>query len=271
VCAFAFLGWILTGTCGLITGSFAAAETTHSVRVALFADSVCTDAKSREAAYKVLKAADGVQVDKVSTQTICDGSLAARYDVLILPGGTGSGEAKAIGIDGGKIVTDFVKNGKGVIAICAGGYYVAEGGGTYTGTVDLINARNHDGDHWARGEGYIAVEVLGGKDGDSSRTMWFENGPIFVPGEMKDAPAYTPLVRYVSDFAAAGAPKGQMQGRDAVLAANYGEGRVVAFGPHPELSPNLNHWLVNAVRWAAEKGAAKPTVEAVLEGKKSGI
>ena len=85
---------------------------------------------------------------------------------------------------------------------------------------------------------------------------------------MKEAPSYTPLVRYVSDFAAPGAPTGQMQGRDAVLAANFGKGRVVAFGPHPELSPGLNHWLVNAVRWVAQEGPAAPTAASVLEGKR---
>lgn len=58
-----------------------------------------------------------------------------------------------------------------------------------------------------------------------------------------------------------------MIGRDAIVAAGFGEGRVVVFGPHPELTPELNHWLVNAVIWAAGQGPDEPSVAAVLEGR----
>jgi len=97
----------------------------------------------------------------------------------------------------------------------------------------------------------ISVKVVGVDDAASSRSMWYENGPIFKPSFAGESPAYVPLVKYVSDMAAPGAPTGQMAGRDAVIASNYGKGRVVAFGPHPELSQGLQHWLVNAVLWVA--------------------
>jgi glutamine amidotransferase-like uncharacterized protein len=240
------------------------AQTTSTVRVALLADLGCTDGKSREAIYKVLSNAPGVKIDKVSTPTISSESFASDYDVLILPGGTGGGEAKAVGVEGGHRITDFVKNGKGVIAICAGGYYVGEGWGEYTGAVDIISAKNFDGEHWARGEQNIAVKT---SDSGTSQTMWYENGPIFVPAQVPGAPPYASLVKYVTDLAAKGAPTGMMEGRDAVIAAPFGKGRVVAFGPHPELSPPVNHWLINAVKWAASgDDGTSPTVSTVLEG-----
>jgi hypothetical protein len=58
-----------------------------------------------------------------------------------------------------------------------------------------------------------------------------------------------------------------MAGRDAVVAAPLGEGRLVVFGPHPELSPGVEHWLQNAVRWSAGEGSDAISPAAVLEGK----
>jgi glutamine amidotransferase-like uncharacterized protein len=241
------------------------AETSATVRVALLADLGCTDGKSREAVYKVLSNAPGISIEKVSTSTIADSAFPSKFDVLILPGGTGGGQATAMGVDGGHRITDFVKNGKGVIAICAGGYYVGEGWGPATSSVEIINTKNHDGEHWARGEQFIAVKTT---DTETSQTMWYENGPIFKPAEIAGLGNYASLVKYVSDLAAKGAPTGQMEGRDAVIAAPFGKGRVVAFGPHPELSPNVNHWLINSVKWAAAgDDGTSPTVGAVLEGK----
>lgn len=238
------------------------------VRVALFSDAGSTDKKSREAIFRLLKNAPGVQVEKVSTETAISRLAPENYDVFILPGGTGGGEAKALGVEGGRRVTEFVKNGKGVVAICAGGYYVNQGWNEYTGAVDILNGTNWDGENWARGEGFIAVKSTAQDGTETSHTMWFENGPIFAPAGAEGVPEYTPLVKYVTDMAAPNAPKGQMEGRDAVVAASFGNGRIVAFGPHPELSPDVSHWLLNAVKWAAlGNDGSSPTVSSVLEDK----
>lgn len=238
------------------------------IRVGLYSDPKCTDEKSREAAWRVLQGTTGLRLERVTTNSvILQPDFPQRFDVLVLPGGTGNGQARSLGFDGAKKLTEFVSNGGGVIAICAGGYLVVEGWNPLTKAVELVNAKSWDDDHWARGEQFIAVELVGTDSSDTSRTMWFENGPIFVPGTL-DLPKYTPLVRYVTDLAAKDAPKGMMTGRDAVVASVFGKGRVVAFGPHPELSPDLNHWLVNSVRWVARRdGSSSASVAAVLEGR----
>lgn len=247
---------------------FAAPNEPKPVRVALFADAKSTDERSREAAWRVLSAAPGLRVEKVTTPTVLGDGLDA-FDVLVFPGGTGNGLARALGVAGGKRVERYASEGHGVIGICAGGYLIVEGWNAETKAIQLLNAKSWDDDHWARGEQFIAVKVVGAKDGESSRTIWFENGPIFVPGALSGVPAYTPLVRYETDLAAKDAPKGMMTGRDAIVAAPFGKGRVVGFGPHSELTPDLNHWLVNAVRWAAGRTAPgePPTASAVLDGK----
>lgn len=238
------------------------------LRVALFADPGSTDAKSREAIYELLSGRDEFILEKVTTESVRAADFFNFHDVLILPGGTGSGEANAIGEEAGKRIAEHIKDGKGLIAICAGGYYIAQGGNAASAALDVISARNHDGENWARGEGFITVKVAGADDSASSRTMWFENGPLFKPVSITGLSGYMPLVQYVSDFAAEGAPAGQMTGRDAVIAATYGNGRVVAFGPHPELSPDVHHWLINAVKWTAGQSgqADQITADSVLEG-----
>lgn len=233
------------------------------IRVALINDVACTDEKSREAAFRVLSAEPDFTTTKLPTAELL--ANLNSFDVYIFPGGTGGGQAKALGVEGGAKLSGAVREGKGLIAICAGGYMVAQGWSPETKAVELVNAKLWDDDHWARGEGFIAVKVLG-DDGDTSRTMWFENGPIFVPAGRDDLPVYTPLVRYETDMAAKDAPTGMMTGRDAIVAAVIGKGRIVAFGPHPELSPGINHWLVNAVKWSARGDAPVPSVASVLEG-----
>jgi glutamine amidotransferase-like uncharacterized protein len=244
------------------------------VRVGLLSDPGCTDERSREAVWRILNEQPDFAPCRVTAAEIRDGGALGAMDVLVLPGGTGGGQGKALGVEGGRRVTAFAAAGGGVIAICAGGYLVVEGWNAETRAIDLINAQTFDDAHWARGEGFITVEVLdegssspASADGGSTRTMWFENGPLFVPRGQADRPAYAALVRYVSDLAAPDAPTGMMRGRDAIIAAPFGRGRVVAFGPHAELSPGLHHWLAHAVRWAAGRRPLKPMTAAhVLEG-----
>lgn len=261
-------------------------NTAAPLRVGLLNDASCTDQKSREAAWNVLSAAPGLAVDRISTEVLLT-SLLSDYDVIVFPGGTGGGQASLLGVKGGEAVTRHVESGKGVIGICAGAYLVMEGWGPATRAIELVNARNWAGEsgNWARGEQFITVKTLppGSAaarpttdtavvdlepgDATTSRTMWYENGPLYVESSVAGLSGYTPLVRFVTDLARKGAPTGMMTGRDAVVAATVGKGRVVVFAPHPELSPSVNHWLVNAVRWAAAgDDGTSPTVESVLEG-----
>jgi glutamine amidotransferase-like uncharacterized protein len=238
------------------------------VRVGLYNDPQATDPKSREAAWRVMKASPELSVERVTRETVMSPDFAQKFDVLVLPGGTANGQARSLGADGCRRVTEYTRNGGGVIGICAGGYLIVNGWNPLTREIELLNATSWDDNNWDRGEQFISVELAGSADDSaSSRTMWFENGPIYVPGESQ-ANAYVPLVRYVTDLAKKGAPTGMMTGRDAVIAGSFGKGRAVAFGPHPELSEGLNHWLVNAIKWcAANDDGTSASADAVLEGR----
>jgi glutamine amidotransferase-like uncharacterized protein len=251
----------------------------EGICVGLMVDEDSTDARSREAAWKVLSTTPDFDAIRLTGEQIRNGAL-DKLDVLVFPGGTGSGEGKSLGVDGGRAVTSFVKEGHGLIAICAGAYLVTDGYTDETRAIELVNAVRFDSDNWDRGEQFVAVRTaesmqwdveknavrIDATDTPTSHTMWFENGPIFSPGVREDLPQSLPLVEFVSDVHKPGAPEGMMPGRAAVLASDFGAGRIVTFSTHPELSPGLEHWLQNAVRWTAGRNHGRGA-SAILEGR----
>ena len=78
-----------------------------------------------------------------------------------------------------------------------------------------------------------------------------------------DVPAFTPLCTFVRIEKQSGAEVPPVEWGDAVpaVAGQFGQGRVVVFGPHPE-SPRSDAaaqtWFGEAVHWASRKGIDAP-------------
>ncbi|MDI6784016.1 MAG: biofilm PGA synthesis protein PgaC [bacterium] len=196
-------------------------------------------------------------IDKLLQTDIASGKL-ANYDVLLLPGGSGSGEAESLKPEGRQAIIKFVANGKGVVATCAGGYLVAKGWNENTRDIELINAELYDLDNWARGVQTIECQTESDSRKEPVRfNIHFENGPIFVPANDPYLPMYVSLASFQTDLHKEGAPAYMMFGKDAIIAAYFGKGKLIAFSPHPELTPGLEQMLVRAIRWTA-----KPTQKA---------
>lgn len=164
-----------------------------------------------------------------------------KFDVLVFPGGSGGGQSKSLGKEGKDKVAAHLARGKGVIGICAGAYLMLKDGG-----MPLVNGVLVDGDNWARGTGRVEIQIT--KSDVFPKTtryaIHYENGPL-----MKAGKGARVLATFVSDF---GKIKGAMPGTAAVLAAEYGKGRIVLFSPHPEES-NLEELLHQAARWVARR------------------
>ena len=79
----------------------------------------------------------------------------------------------------------------------------------------------------------------------------YANGPVFEPSESDAIGDYEVWMRYRSELAGGGSPKGIMVDSPAIAAGRFGAGRVVVIGPHPEQSPGLEAVLPRAARWAA--------------------
>jgi glutamine amidotransferase-like uncharacterized protein len=194
------------------------------------------------------------EVVRITADEIRDGKLAG-VQVLAHPGGSGGGQGKSLGEDGRKAVRDFVNRGGGYLGVCAGAYLATN---DYPWSLNLINARVVDKQHWARGKGTVKLrlsekgsELLLQKGRELD--IHYAQGPLLSRREWDDpkVPSYESLAIFTSEIAENGAPRGVMEGTSAIVRCEYGNGRVFCFSPHPELTEGLHHLVPLAVSWLA--------------------
>lgn len=173
--------------------------------------------------------------------------------VLLVPGGSGSKQAKKLAEAGREKIRSFVAKGGGYVGICAGSYLASN---DYPWSIGLINAKAVDKKHWARGKGDVILafppigkEALGATA--DTLVVNYRQGPLFAPGESKELPAYETLATFTTEICENGATPGAMIGTTAIARAPFGQGRVICYGPHPERPGGPNGLILHGVRWAA--------------------
>jgi len=207
-----------------------------------------------DAVLKALAHQPEFAVHEVKGEAIRQGHL-ARYDVLIMPGGSGSKEAKGLGEKGREQIKEFVRKGGGYVGICAGAYLATC---DYPWALHILNARVLDKEHWDRGNAKVEIalsqrgrEVLGTRHEIVS--IEYAQGPLLAPGHNKELPSYETLATFRTQVAKNGAPRNVMPGATAVAAAAFGKGRVLCFSPHPEETKGLHTFLFRGIAWAAAR------------------
>ena len=206
---------------------------------------------------------NGYRSELISPEEIRAGRLAA-FDVLIMPGGSGSLQSKNLQEKGLEEIRNFVQKGGGYCGICAGSYLASS---DYTWSLHLLNAKVFDRAHWARGTGEVTLKISDDgqellKHNDESITVYYGQGPLLVPDTKENLPAFETLAEYTSEIAKKGAPSGVMIGTTAIARAPYGQGRVICFSPHPESSSKTEHLVREGILWVSGKELpAKETSE----------
>ena len=76
---------------------------------------------------------------------------------------------------------------------------------------------------------------------------------ILQPGDDPNIPDFKPLAFYRTEINKNNAPPGVMKDTPAIIAGQFGAGRVFCSSPHPEYTEGLEPFVHNAVRWAAAK------------------
>lgn len=231
------------------------------IRVAIY-DHSDGSANGPKALKRVLGDTTRFVCKRVSPEDIRKGAL-DDANLLIMPGGSGSLQAKKLQPEGREKIKAFVKEGGAYLGICAGAYLATS---HYEWSLHLINAKVVDREHWARGTGTVELSILlaGQKlfsDGKEKVAVYYGQGPLLAPDEKKELPAYEPLAEYAGEIAKNGAPKGVMIGTTAIARAEYGKGRVVCFSPHCEVKNGPNEMVVRAVLWATRREAAEVASE----------
>lgn len=237
------------------------------VRVAIY-DHSDGSAGGPKNLQRILTEEAGYRCVRVSPQEIRDGAL-KDADVLIVPGGSGSLQAKKLEDSGRQIVKDFVKSGGGYVGICAGSYLASS---HYDWSLHLMNAQVFDREHWARGTGDVIVKFTQpgkeafGKSQDEIN-VYYGQGPLLVPDDKADLPAFEPLAHYATEIAKNGAPTGVMIGTTALARSVYGQGRVLCISCHPEKTGGPNELIRVGVGWAAGRELAEIDLSPVSPAK----
>ena len=89
-------------------------------------------------------------------------------------------------------------------------------------------------------------------------SVYYGQGPLLVPGDHPELPAYEVLAEYETEVVANGAIPGVMKDTHAIVRASFGKGRVICFSPHPERPSGPNEMILQGVRWAASPDRATP-------------
>lgn len=225
----------------------------QEMRVAVLSSAETPSKNTSQGLYINILEKAGWKAGAISAESVQRGGLDS-VNVFVIGGGSGTKFNSLLGETGGRMVEEFVKNGGGVLASCAGGYSFVRGHNEALKFIEIANAEcidTRDG-RWARGKGVVQI-----KPHDSryeNHQVYYANGPLW---KITDAPGFgrtVSLASFVTDIKKDGDSGGVMPGTPAILAGTFGKGRFVLFSPHPEFHAHLkNHSLItDAARWVTQ-------------------
>jgi len=170
-----------------------------------------------------------------STATEINSNTLSGYDVLIIPGGEAMDYIENSAISESAI-KQFVSGGKGYLGICAGAYAASNYvDGYYAGwgiapDVNSINVEY---------EGNLIVSSSSGKKffNESETTIFHDNGPAMYTNNTQHI-----LSTYADNNTG-------YQNYAEMIGEEYGSGRVILSGSHPELTPQNPQLMSNMILW----------------------
>ncbi len=218
------------------------------VRIGVYVDEGAGSSANKLLA--VLANFEGVSVTQLTADDIRSGQL-ADLDLLMQPGGSGGGQGRHLGEAGREAIRDFVSDGGGFIGICAGAYLASA---DYSWSLNILDAKVIDRQHWNRGNGEVEIALS-----DSGRqvlrlegqtlSIQYAQGPLLAPANRPEIEDYDVIATFETEIAKNGAPTGVMKGTTAIAKGQFGNGRVICFSPHPELTTGLEHTLLCAIEY----------------------
>ena len=230
-----------------LTGGDAPASHPPAIRMAGYGD---RGAPGHYHFPALLKKVPDIQVEVINGQQIRDGIL-DKFDLILLPGGSGRDQGNSMGPAGVAKLKEFVASGNGYIGICAGAYVPMQ--------QEFMNAKTKD-PRWRRGKGMLDIEFseaglkIFGEQYKGIQTIKYANGPIMDVNISTNLPPVEVLAWFRSEVAAEGTPKGIQSNSPAIVLTTYGKGKMLVVSPHPEQTPALQGLIEKMVRFVAKKG-----------------
>ena len=194
---------------------------------------------------------------KLTAEQIRSGGLAG-LDILIHPGGSGGEQGRNLDEPGREKIRNFIREGGGYIGICAGAYLASA---QYPWSLNLLDAKVIDTEHWNRGIGSVDIELTPvGREilrtTNQRLPIHYAQGPLLAPA---NRPEIKTMKRWRTSRRRSQrtAPQGVMIGTTAIARGRFGQGRVICFSPHPEMTAGLEAFVQDAIDYVNRKRAGK--------------
>lgn len=205
----------------------------------------------------VLETMEALKIDKgivpmeISGADIMNGAL-ENLDAIIFPGGSGSKEFNSLGVLAAEKVKAFaLREGKGIVGICAGGYLLSTTPGYPS--LEILDAPDIR-DHYDRGRGLIAfhlnktgTEIFPELKNYDSLYIQYYDGPMF---DIPESSKIRVQGEIYSDIAThEGYPHGVSPGKPSFMTMNYGKGKIMVSVGHPEATAGMRWMVPRMARW----------------------
>ncbi len=209
--------------------------------------------------FEALRVDPDIEPSLLAARDISLGAL-KNLDVIVFPGGSGSKQYNNLGLGQRETIRNFVlKDGKGIVGICAGAYLISDSEGYPC--LNLLDAGTVDREHDERGSALVEVaftekglEVFPEMKGLAAAFVQYHDGPLFVPAPEGEAPAYEELATIRSDVHLTGnSSPGMTPGKPMFIRQEAGRGRLFASAGHPEGTAGMRWIVPRMVRWAARR------------------
>jgi len=200
-------------------------------------------------------------VERVTERDVLQGGL-RDYQALIVPEGAAEEIRNGLGKEGCRNIEKFVAGGGGYMGIGGGASLATLGWNEDMKDIQLINAdiKTREQNQATVNSGFSdsirCTALLKGGSHRAAFEITFTGGPVFLRGANAYLPEYISLAQFERDNRV-----DRVGGEDAIIAAQFGLGRVIMFSPHPEQTPGLETMLAQAVRWSV--GMSEPQTKAL--------
>lgn len=176
-----------------------------------------------------------------------------KFNLIILPGGSGSGICKGLGLNGKQELIDWVSDGGIIIGVCAGMFALSKG---YTWSLGLINYHVVDNPFYRRGDHPVNLTITNeGREFLGLRRKVFDNvpyrnGPVVNKIDYNDFNVMNEkiLAYFDSEWKAEGGKEGLMRGTPAIICNNYRNGLIIAISPHLEASSKYRGIIIKLIK-----------------------
>lgn len=220
----------------------------------------------------------GLTWEEISAWDLNHGALSGNYRGIFMPGGWAYNYKKSISSFGDQNIRDFISNGGAYIGMSAGAYYACDNvrweGEDYPYYLNLFHGDCVGPiDEIAPWPNYVMTTMDINQEHEaniyepSTEDVLYYGEPYFVPYSGQE----------MQTFASWNVPQNPLlDDKPGIVGFNYGEGRVLLVGPHPEieedssrdgnsfgdeLNDNGSDWpfLWTAVDWILRQNISEPS------------